>query len=180
MRMHNSTIKVKEKICIGCGKPRFIFSKGRCADCARVNRIFEQEEKEVINDEDLSGLIEDADAVFSKVVRLMYADNQGVLKCYTCNVEKNWKQMQCGHYISRKHLYLRWDLRNARPQDDICNCAKHGNLSVFARRLEDENEGITEILLEESRIVYKPTREEIRAVIADFSQRLSHLKNSKK
>lgn len=32
--MYNSTIIRREKICVGCGRPKLIFSKGRCKDCA--------------------------------------------------------------------------------------------------------------------------------------------------
>lgn len=175
MRGYNSTIKVKQKICISCGKPCVWFSKKRCQQCARVESVFEQEEKEAIEQEDLSGLIEDLDALFSKVVRLTYANEKGEVKCFTCSIIKPWQQQQCGHYISRKHLYLRWDLRNGRPQCEICNCHKHGNISAYARNLEEEHQGITEILLEESRIVYKPTREELRMAIIDFTQKIKLL-----
>lgn len=175
-RAYNSTIKIKQKICVACGKPCVWFSKKRCQQCAKIESIMEQEEKEAIADEDLSGLIEDADTLVSKYVRRFYADANGEVKCFTCPTKKHWTQMQAGHYVSRKHLYLRWDLRNLKPQCETCNCMKHGNISVFSRRLEDENTGITEILLEESRIVYKPSREEVRGVIADFSMKLKLLK----
>lgn len=174
-RAHNSTIRLKEKTCLGCGRLKLIFSKGKCVDCARISRIFERDEKETIEQEDLSGLIEDADAVYSTHLRLSNSVD-GECKCYTCGKKITVGQAQCGHYIYRKCYYLRWDSRNTRVQCEDCNVYNKGNLSVFARKLEDENEGITEILLEESRIVYKLGREELRIIISDCTEKINQLK----
>jgi hypothetical protein len=173
---YNSTIKVKQKICKSCGRLSYIFSKGRCEDCSRIEDFNKREEKETLKEEDLRGLIEDADALFSRWIRLKYSDKNGMAICYTCGVKKRFQEMQCGHYISRKSYLLRWDERDCRVQCEYCNCHKHGNLAEFGRRLELENPGITEILLEESRIVYKPTREELRAIIAEFTEKLKRFK----
>jgi hypothetical protein len=130
----------------------------------------------MIKEEDLSGLIEDADAVFSQYIRLKYADSKGVVKCFTCNTFKHWTLMQNGHYVKRAHLYLRWDERNCRPQDADCNEFKGGNIPVYTERLEAECQGITEILQEEMRIVHKPTREEIRQIISQYTPLVKELK----
>jgi len=172
----NSTIKVKQKICKSCGRLSYIFSKGRCADCSRVEDFNRREEKDKIVTEDLSGLIEDADALFSRWIRLKYSDKNGIATCFTCGIKKRWQEQQCGHYISRKSYLFRWDERSTRVQCEYCNCHKHGNLAEFGRRLESENPGITEILLEESRIVYKPSREELRAIISELTDKLKKFK----
>lgn len=163
---------------MSCGKPCVWFSKKRCKQCATVEDVLAREEKindRIIEEEDLSGLIADADAIFSKYIRLKYADKKGVVKCYTCDVKKHWTLMQCGHYIKRGHLYTRHDERNCRPQESWCNEAKKGNLAVFAQNLESETPGITDILREEVAVVYKPTREELRQVIAEYTPKVKSL-----
>jgi hypothetical protein len=150
-----------------------------CEPCARVENALALDEKEnekIIEKEDLSGLIEDADAIFSQFIRLKYADDKGRVKCFTCNTERHWTLMQNGHYIKRGHLGLRWDERNCRPQDSECNEIKGGNIPIFTERLDKENNGITEILNEEMRLVHKPTRDEIRQVIAYYSPKVKEMK----
>jgi hypothetical protein len=179
MRAHNSTIRLKQKPCKRCGLPKYIFSKGICKECATIEDTLARDEKEtekVIEKEDLSGLIEDADAIFSQFIRLKYASNDGVTGCFTCYARKHWTLMQNGHYIKRGHLFLRWDERNCRPQCQECNELKDGNIPEFTRRLESGNPGITEILTEEMRLVYKPTRDEIRQIIASYAPKVKELK----
>ncbi len=136
----------------------------------------EKENDKIVQEEDLSDLIADADAIFSQYIRLKYADSKGIVKCFTCNTFKHWTLMQCGHYIKRGHLYLRWDERNTRPQDSDCNEFKNGNIPVFTERLNAERNGITDILHEEMRIVHKPTREEIRQIISQYTPMVKQLK----
>lgn len=179
MRGHNSTIRLKTKPCKRCGVPSIIFSKGRCQNCARIEDTLARDEKEtekIIEEEYLSGLIQDADAIFSQFIRLKYARPDGFVKCFTCDNVKHWTMMQNGHYIKRGHLFLRWDERNCRPQDQYCNEVESGNIPKFTKNLEQENPGITEILTEEMRIVHKVTREEIRQIIADYTPKVKEMK----
>lgn len=180
MRKFGSTIRLKEKNCVRCGKPCYPFSKGRCEPCARIENTLALDEKEVskvIQEEDLSGLIEDADTIFSQFIRLKYANERGLVKCYTCPEVKHWTMMQNGHYISRSHLYLRWDERNCRPQCRTCNESKYGERAKFMDALEKESQGISEYLYNDMRIVHKPTREEIRQIISQYTPLVKSLKN---
>lgn len=176
---HNSTIAKKERICNSCGKPCYWFSKKRCQDCARIEdtqKRMEAETDKMIVEEDLSGLIEDADRIFSQFIRLKYADEKGMVKCFTCDVVKHWTLMQNGHFIKRSHLYLRWDERNCRPQENICNEVLHGNMAEYTQRLDAECKGITDLLKSDMRLVHKATREEIRAVVTEYSPKVKSLK----
>lgn len=176
---HNSTIGVKERICVSCGKPCFWFSKKRCQSCSTIEdtlKRMEQENEKVIVEEDLSDLIADADIIVSQYTRLKYADKDGLVKCYTCDVVKHWTLMQAGHYVKRANLYLRFDERNLRPQESYCNEYLHGNMAVYTANLEKECKGITDILRSEATLVHKPTRDEIRQVIAEYSPLVTRLK----
>lgn len=138
----------------------------------------EKETDKIIIEEDLSDLICDADTVFSQYIRLKHSDSKGIAKCFTCNTFKHYTLMQCGHYIKRGHLYLRWDERNCRVQDADCNEFKNGNIPIFTERLNAESPGITEILQEEMRIVHKPTRDEIKQVVAHYAPLVKSMKKA--
>ena len=80
-------------------------------------------------------LKKDLDAVYSKYIRLKYADKDGFCTCYTCGKIKHWKEMHCGHFIPRNILITRWDERNTRPQDVGCNIFGNGKVLDFEDHL---------------------------------------------
>lgn len=173
---YNSTIILKKRPCISCGADSYIFSKGRCQDCARIEDSMKRiDQSKGDKGEDLSGLIHDADTLFSIYVRRKDANKQGEVACYTCGTVKRYQELQCGHYMKRGNLFLRWDLRNARVQCYYCNVTKGGNAREFSLHLEREYPGITEILLEESRLVYKPSRDEMRNLVSELTQKIKRL-----
>lgn len=79
--------------------------------------------------------IKKLDTLFSKYVRLAYADDTGCTECFTCGKKLYWKQMQNGHFHSRRHMALRFDTKNCFPQCEECNVGKNGNLEEFRKRL---------------------------------------------
>lgn len=178
---YNSTIGKKLKPCKSCGKSCYWFSKQRCQDCSRIEdtlKRMEQENEKVIVEEDLSDLIADADIIVSQYTRLKYADKDGLVKCYTCDVVKHWTLMQAGHYVKRANLYLRFDERNLRPQESYCNEYLHGNMAVYTANLEKECKGITDILRSEATLVHKVDRTELRQIISEYTIKVKKLKNA--
>jgi hypothetical protein len=83
-------------------------------------------------------LLTKADLVFSRWVRQFWANEDGLVKCYTCDIVLPWESMQCGHFVSRSQLWTRFDENNARPQCSTCNVTKRGNLEVYEDRLVGE------------------------------------------
>lgn len=81
---------------------------------------------------------EKLDTAFSLWTRLRYADYRGYVHCYTCPVVLFWKEMDCGHWLSRQHHSVRWDKNNARPQCKECNQGLGGLPEVFEEELRDE------------------------------------------
>lgn len=175
---YNSTIRTKFGNCGICGKWDAL-TKKQCQSCywtgIKMKSVNKMSELEIESEEGLPELIEEADILFSRYVRMVNADKEGLVACYTCGDIKHYKEQQCGHYISRGCLYLRHDLRNARVQCKACNEYKSGNLLVYGKRLEEEKPGITEILYEESKLVYHTSREEMRTIIADYSSKIKSL-----
>lgn len=77
-----------------------------------------------------------ADAVHSQVVRLEAADKDGNVKCITCPNVKHYKQMQCGHFMSRQHNSTRYHFRNTAPQCYGCNVMHQGRQYEFGLELD--------------------------------------------
>jgi hypothetical protein len=176
--MWNSTIVNKKKL-LSCGHIDYNFSRGRCKSCATIQSVASRQEKE-IEKEGISSLISELDAILSKVVRLSSLNAKGEAVCYTCGATGTVAQMQCGHFISRGCMFLRFDTsRNLRCQCENCNCFLNGNIKEFRKRLEKELPSVTSILEEESRLVYKYSRDELRALINEYSQKLIELKKIK-
>lgn len=171
---YNSTIITKKKM-LRCGHFDFAFSKGRCVNCARIEDSLKRMNEVDESDNEFSDLIHECDALFSKYIRLKYMGASGTIKCFTCDSIKPLSEIQCGHYVGRASMFLRFDERNCRPQCEYCNCHKHGNLLVFAKNLELEYNGITEILYEESKTIYKYSREELRLLKVDLTRKLKKL-----
>lgn len=175
---YNSTIRLKKKICVRCGNECYWFSKKRCKQCATIEDSLarmEEESNEEIEREGLSDLIKVADDWFSKWIRLSNANKDGLVTCYTCDTILRWQDAQCGHYVKRGNLFLRFDPRNCRVQDKACNEYKDGNYAEYTKRLESEHPGITTILMEEAALVYKPHRHEIQAIITEYTNKVKQL-----
>lgn len=175
---YNSTIARREKICVSCGKPCYPFSKGRCQPCSTIEttqKRIEAVTEEMIKDEDLSDIIKDLDAVFSRYIRLKYADSNGIVTCFTSGQKKHWTLMQNGHFIPRSHLYLRWDERNCRPQTPSENELNSGNMKEYRKRLNDQHPGLPDILDEERNIIFKPTKSELKQLISEYSVKAKEL-----
>jgi hypothetical protein len=175
-----STIRQKTGECNipGCGY-RGPLTKGQCPTHywgnLRLNSVNKMAAKDDPIEDDLQDLINDADIVYSRWLRMSYADKDGTVSCFTCSLNMRWQLAQCGHYVKRGNLFLRWDQRNTRVQCERCNIHKGGNYSKFTANLEAERPGITTILIDEGRLVYKPTRYEIQQMISEYTQKLKTL-----
>jgi len=80
-------------------------------------------------------LIKKLDTVFSLYIRLKYAMPNGMCKCISCGTYKPWKEIQNGHYMSRRYMSTRFDEDNCRPQCVSCNIFNQGNIQMYRRGL---------------------------------------------
>jgi hypothetical protein len=179
--IRNSTIIPKKKA-LACGCYDYNFSKNRCKAHATIEstnrRIAKYEEAE--DDESLQNLISDLDAVFSRFIRLKYADEKGIVPCYTCPKKLPIAQIQNGHFIHRTDMASRWLEDNCRPQCAECNSRHNDNPEPYRQRLESERKGITDWLLGQSREVVKPTRDELKMMIIDYRHKVKLLEKKLK
>lgn len=83
-----------------------------------------------------------ADKLFSEYIRRRDGG-----KCYTCQKRDDWKRMQCGHFIPRQYLSVRYDEVNCHCQCYACNMLYNGQPGAYATRLErDYGRGTVEML----------------------------------
>jgi len=118
-------------------------------------------------------LIKELDSAYSKYIRQKDADDNGQVKCYTCDKVKHWKSIDCGHYISRRHLSSRFFEKNTKPQCKGCNIFKEGNKPVFALELIKEyGKDVLEELDSLSHIKMKYDRNRLSNMIMFFKNKL--------
>lgn len=82
-----------------------------------------------------SKLVKKLDTVFSLYIRLRYADNRGMAKCFTCGKVDHWKKLQAGHFQSRRHYSTRWNEENVQVQCQSCNLYNQGQQYIYAKNL---------------------------------------------
>ena len=95
----------------------------------------EQEKKKAKAGLSKSKLRDKLDAVFSKYIRLKYSDDKGYCRCISCGKVYPWKEIQNGHYMSRRYMSTRFSEDNCRPQCVACNIFNQGNIQMYRRAL---------------------------------------------
>jgi hypothetical protein len=65
--------------------------------------------------------------IFSKYIRLSYADWRGNVACCTCGATVPWKRAQAGHFVPGRGNSILFDERNVHPQCYVCNIRLKGN-----------------------------------------------------
>ena len=119
-----------------------------------------------------SKLVKKLDTVFSQYIRRSNADNNGYCTCVTCNKTFHWKEIQAGHFMSRKHYSIRWDERNVKPQCVACNLYRAGEQYKYSLFLGSE---VANVLYLQSKEIVKFTNYELEDMINDYSEKLKKL-----
>ena len=116
-------------------------------------------------------IIKKLDKVFSQFIRRRFAVNE-IAKCVTCGKQAHWKELQAGHFMSRKHYSTRWDETNVQVQCSGCNVFRYGEQYLFAKHLGEKK---ADELLVKSRQTVKFTDHDIQDMIDLYKQKLSLL-----
>ena len=121
-------------------------------------------------------LKKELDKVFSQYIRWAYADDSGMVECYTCNVVKHVKEMHNGHFQSRKHTSTRWHENNCRPQCVKCNMFMQGNIWVYGNKLKSEiGEDKFDEIIQLSNTSVKRSQDDYKEMIEYYKNELNKL-----
>lgn len=96
-------------------------------------------------------IVKQLDTVFSQYIRQRYAKS-GIAICVTCGKQDEWKKLQAGHFMSRRHYSTRWDEDNVQVQCYGCNVMNQGQQFLYSKYLGEE---MSITLLNKSREIVK-------------------------
>ena len=95
---------------------------------------------------DRSKKIVKLDTVFSKFIRRRDC-GFSFGRCVSCGAVITYDNSDCGHYINRKHMSVRYDEQNCNAQCRSCNRFDEGNIQGYRKGLiEKYGEKATEML----------------------------------
>ena len=124
----------------------------------------------------ISKLKKKLDVLFSQYIRRRNADHLGRVKCFTCGVEKHWKEQQAGHFQSRSHHSTRWDEVNVQVQCVKCNMYRQGEQYKFGMYLDQRfGDGTAEELEYRAKTIVKLNRIDYEESIERYKQKIREL-----
>jgi 5-methylcytosine-specific restriction endonuclease McrA len=124
----------------------------------------------------LSSLVKKLDRVFSRYIRLKNADETGTVQCCTCGKLLHWGDSHASHFVSRRHMSVRFDERNVHVCCPRCNVFEHGALDDYSKYIietygmETFNE-----LLRLKRVNMKWLRSDLEEMIAVYQMKTKQL-----
>lgn len=167
--VNTECVKVgKSLYCIKCRNYDKAVKQIERANSKLLNRTTDKEERVYT--------ISDLDDYFSQYIRIKYANSEGIVKCYTCDWKGHYKDADCGHFVSRATMLLRWDTRNTRPQCQTCNRMNYGQIDKFTEMLNEEIPGLAEQLIQEAKEPHKWTRDDLKEMLIDIRAKLKIVK----
>lgn len=110
------------------------------------------------------------DKEFSLYIRQRNAVN-GTVTCFTCGKQDHWQNMDCGHFMSRKHYATRWHEDNCQVQCKSCNVFRYGEQFKFGVALNQIKDGLAEDLLAKSRELTKFSNSELLELIDYYKEK---------
>jgi hypothetical protein len=125
-------------------------------------------------------LREEAAVLLQKLVRMKAADENGLASCVTCGKRQHYKEMDGGHFISRKWTATKLVEENIHPQCKGCNqyaSGRHDDYSLYmvdtygiemVRELNDKKRE----LCKQNRIELEDIKVELKLRIAEQAVRL--------
>lgn len=120
----------------------------------------------------LSQIKKQLDKYFSLYVRSREL-KEGKAMCVCCGVKKRPEEMQCGHYVSRSNLSLRWDERNGWPCCIGCNVFKHGNYPAYTEYLINRfGAPWLQNLIKEGKMIRKWTHKELEELLQYYKSKI--------
>ena len=187
-------IKRKLKTCKDCGQQKYLFSKGRCENCAKIAdwKRSDKEKKRAPkvgrnqrarkSPEGKSArqlLIQQLDRKFSEFIRLRDTGKMNGCPCISSGKYITYETSDAGHFIGRGNMAVRWDERNVNAQGRQDNRFREGNRVGYIDGIKKKyGEGIVEELQLLSKIGKGPDTLQMRAMLQDYTEKVKDLRKS--
>ena len=124
----------------------------------------------------LSRLKKSLDIWFSKYIRLREASDYGIAICFTCGKQDHYKNLQNGHFQSRRHHSTRWNEQNCQVQCVACNMFGQGEQHKFAKNLNTKyGSGTADKLEALAMVTMKITRFDYEENIRYYKEKVNNL-----
>lgn len=120
------------------------------------------------------------DRIFSQYIRLRDSNEAGYVKCISCGKIVFWKESDCGHYVNRSHVSLRFDEKNCNAQCRSCNRFDEGNNIGYTHGLiRKYGSSVIDILLVKKHSVSRLSEAEIKILVNHYKAEVKTLKKEK-
>lgn len=121
-----------------------------------------------------------ADGWFSKYIRIRDANRNGFCKCITCETIKHWKEMDAGHFQSRRYNSTRWHEQNAHAQCQSCNKYNSGEQYLHAKEINLRyGEGTADFIEKLAKNLTKINKKEVMEIAKAYKKQAEELANKK-
>lgn len=112
-----------------------------------------------------------ADQWFSKYIRLRDADSLGVCTCITCGRRRHWKEMDAGHFVSRRYMSTRYEKRNCHAQCQTCNKYNAGEQYKHSLAIDHlYGEGTAQYLMDMSKDIVKVNKQYVMKLAQQYAE----------
>lgn len=137
----------------------------------RIIKLVNKAEKK----KSIKWLIKELDRIFSLYIRYR-GSKDGINTCFTCNKPFPIKELQDGHYESRRHKSLKYHEYNNHPQCYHCNITLKGNYTVYALKMIDKyGKEFVDMLSVMKHNTVKWTAFEYQLMIKEYTDKLNKL-----
>ena len=121
-----------------------------------------------------------ADKWFSRYIRLRDSNKLGIVQCVTCEKYFHFTQVDCGHFIQRDRLSVRFNEKNAHAQCHHCNRFRSGNQFAHGVNIDKiHGQGTAELLQNMSKLKTKFTAFDLKLIAKDYRLKYNKVKNEK-
>ena len=116
------------------------------------------------------------DRVFSEYIRRRDADENGNICCISCGKIVPWKESDCGHYVNRSVMSLRFDEKNCNAQCRYCNRFQEGQMMGYhAGLIKKYGASVIDYLTMKKTNTAHYSEAVYKALIDEYKQKISNL-----
>ena len=116
-------------------------------------------------------LVKNLDTIFSIYIRRKDAIDD-IATCVTCGKQDHYKNLQCGHFMSRSNYSTRWEENNVGVQCYGCNISRSGEQYKFSQYLGDM---LSNEMFVKSKQTVKFADEDLINLIKYYTEKVSYI-----